>query len=107
MQYYIKFFNVKTNQLVGYYKDTGNTRISRLMNGIKYFNTKEQALEVLQDVDDGFIRDKDGHYYTAHAVVYGDSTRQPSKTIYKTRQEREEEVRNAIEAVVRQNRSND
>lgn len=107
MQYYIKFFNTKTNELVGYYKDTGTNRISKLMNGIKYFNSLDQAYETLQSVDDGFLRDKDGHYYTAHAIIYADSSRQPNKQVYKTKQEREEETLNAIETYIRQNRSED
>lgn len=107
MQYYIKFFNTKTNELVGYYKETGSNRISKLMNGIKFFNTEEEAYNILQGVDDGFIRDKDGHYYTAHAIIYGDSKRQPVKKLYKSKQEREEEMRNAIQSYLRQSDSED
>lgn len=76
MQYYIKIYNTKTNTCVGYYKDIGKTRITRYPNGMKYFNSINEALPILLDIDDSFIRDTDGHYYTCFAVIKSDSKRQ-------------------------------
>ena len=107
MQYYIKIFNKATNELVGFYKETGRNCISKLMNGIKFFNDYESALEKAMDIDEGFLRDKDGHYYTAHCIVYGDSTRQPPKEVRKTRLEREEELQDALDTFIRKNSCKD
>lgn len=103
MQYYIKIFNKTTHELVGYYKETGRNCISKLMNGIKYFNDYESALSIVRDIDEGFVRDKDKHYYTAHAVVYGDSKKQPPKQVYKTKQEKEGELEDALNTFIRKN----
>lgn len=105
MQYYIKVFNKTNNNLVGYYKETGKNCLSTMMNGIKYFNTLEEAYRVAQELDGGFIRDKDKHYYSSHAVVYGDSTRQPPKEERKSRYEKEEELKDALDTFIRKNSS--
>lgn len=105
MQYYVKIINRKTGNLVGYYKTTGRNCLSKLLNGIKYFTNLEDALEIANDLNDGFIRDRDGHYYTALAIVYGDSTRKPPKEEYKSKQEEESELEDELEAFIRQNRS--
>lgn len=105
MQYYVKIFNEKTSELVGFYKETGYNRISKLMNGIKYFSELNKALEVANELDGGFLRDKDKHYYTAYTSVYGDSTKNPSKVPYKSRQEKESELEDELETFIRKNRS--
>ena len=105
MQYYIKIFNKNTNELVGYYKETGSTCITRLPKGMKCFNTAEQALLKSLDIDEGFIRDRDGHYYTATTAVYGDHTRQAPKETYKTKQEKEVELKDALDTFIRKNSS--
>ena len=100
-QYYIKIFNTKTNKLVGYYKDKGNNNISRLKFGIKYFDDLEEVKEVCNMVDDSFIRDEDGHYYTCHAVIIGEQTDKPlKKPAYQISKEERE---NAIQTFIRQN----
>lgn len=103
MQYYIKIFNKTTSELIGYYKDTGINCITKLPKGMKYFNTKEEALSRVFDIDEGFIRDKDGRYYTGNAVVYGDHTREPKKTVYRNNNQEGDEFENAITTFVRQN----
>lgn len=105
MQYYVKIFNEKTSELVGFYKETGYNRISKLMNGIKYFSELDKALEVANELDGGFLRDKDKHYYTAYTSVYGDSTKNPPKVSYKSRQEKESELEDELETFIRKNRS--
>ena len=47
--------------------------------------------------------DKDKKYYTAYALVHGDSSRQPTKTEYKSRIQQEEELEDALNAFIRQN----
>lgn len=104
MQYYIKIFNKATSELIGYYKDTGINCITKLPKGMKYFNTKEEALSRAFDIDEGFIRDKDGKYYTGNAVICGDHTREPKKSEYRNNNNQEgDEFENAITAFVRQN----
>lgn len=103
MQYYVKIFNKETGELVGYYKETGISCISKMMKGMKYFNDIESAFAVAQELDEGFIRDKDGHYYTSHVVVYGDSTREVPKNVYKNNIEKEEEVQDALKTFIRKN----
>lgn len=105
MQYYIKIFNKNTSELVGYYKETGKNCVSRLQNGIKYWNDYEQALEIAKDLDEGFLRDKDNHYYTAHVVVYGDNEKQPPLEARKTKKEKEEELEDALNTFIRKNSS--
>lgn len=105
MQYYIKLFNLKTGELVGYYKETGRNCISKLMNGIKYFTDLDKALLVANELNGGFLRDKDKHYYTAYTSVYGDSSRQPPKVQYKSKQEKESELQDELETFIRKNRS--
>lgn len=105
MQYYLKIFNKKTNEFVGFYKETGVTNITKMPKGTKYFNTVEQALLKLVELDDGFLRDKDNHYYNCHVVVYGDSTREPTKDVYRNSQYKEEELKDELEAFIRENRS--
>ena len=103
MQYYIKIFNKTTNELVGYYKETGLNSITKLPKGMKYFNTLEEALRIALSIDDGFIRDHDGKYYTSHTIIYGDHTREPKKSIYRNSQQEGDEYENAITTFVRQN----
>ena len=105
MQYYIKFFNKTTNELVGYYKETGKNCISKIPKGIKLFNNVEDAIAIAQSLDEGFIRDADKHYYTAMTCVYGDHTKQPPKEEYKTKQQKEEELKDELEAFIRKNSS--
>lgn len=106
MQYYIKIFNKSTNELVGYYKETGLNSITKLPKGMKYFNSWKDAMIRIFEIDDGFIRDKDRKYYNCHAVIYGDHTREPSKSIYRPNyNERGDEFNDAIEAIIRQNSS--
>ena len=104
MQYYIKIFNKTTGELVGYYKETSMTCITKLPKGMKYFNNKADALDKVLDMDEGFIRDKDGKYYVGHAVVCGDSTREPSKSIYRNNRLEDDDYESAIDAFIRQNR---
>ena len=94
MQYYIKFFNMNTQEFVGYYKETGIGCITKLPKGMKYFNSLAEALMKLEEVDDSFLRDADGHYYTGKAIIYGDSTRTPQKDIYRRSINEEEERKN-------------
>lgn len=104
MQYYVKIFNKATGELVGYYKETGLNCITKLPKGMKYFNTVEEALARAIEMDEGFIRDKDGKYYTGHAVVCGDHTREPKKSIYRNSTQQEgDEYENAITTFIRQN----
>lgn len=103
MQYYVKIFNQSTNELIGYYKQTGKNCISKLMNGIKYFNTIEEALDIAMELDEGFARDKDKHYYTAHAVVFGDSSKKAPTEVKKSKIEKEEELKNELYTFIRQN----
>ena len=77
MQYYVKIFNEKTGDLVGYYKETGKSCISKLLNGARFFNTLEEARAVAEELDGGFVRDTDKHYYTSATCVYCDSKREP------------------------------
>lgn len=105
MQYYIKFFNTKTDELVGYYKETGHNCISSMMNGIKYFNSLSQAQEVANELNGGFLRDKDKHYYTAYTVVYGDSSKQSTDSEQKTDLQVKEELEDELEALIRKNSS--
>lgn len=103
MQYYVKVFNSTTHQLVGYYKETGKNCLSKMLNGIKYFNTVEEALAIAGELDGGFIRDADKHYYTGVAVVYGNSERQPPKEAVKSQNQKEEEMENELNAFIRKN----
>lgn len=104
MQYYIKIFNVEKNELLGFYKETGVGCITKMPKGTKYFNTLGEAAMRLIEVDNSFVRDADGHYYTGHAVIFGESAKTPSKDIYKRSISEEEERKNEIEAFVRKNR---
>lgn len=106
MQYYIKIFNVDKNEFVGYYKETGLCCITKMPKGTKYFNTLPEAQMRLAEVDDSFVRDSDGHYYTGHAVIFGDAKREPTKEIYRRSLSEEEERKNEIEAFIRKNRGN-
>ena len=73
------------------------------MNGIKYFDNVNDALEKALDMDEGFVRDRDKHYYTAHAVVFGDSSRKPPLEVKKSKKEKEEELQDEINAFIRKN----
>ena len=103
MQYYIKIFNKTSGELVGYYKETGMTCITKLPKGMKYFNTWQEAMNRALDMDEGFIRDKDGKYYVGHAIVYGDNKREPTQSIYRNNR-KGDEYENAIDTFIRQNR---
>lgn len=105
MQYYLKVFNLNKGTLVGYYKSTGISCISKLPKGIKYFNNKEEAIALAMDMNyNGFMRDSDGKYYTPLWVVCGDHTREPRKNTFKNQFEDEEgEKEYGIEAYLRQN----
>lgn len=107
MQYYIKFINTTTNELVGYYKETGKNRLSKLKKGIKYFDNLEDALQIAEEYDDAFLRDIDKHYYKAYTVVYGDHTREALKTPYKSKLEKESELEDELKAFIRKNSSRD
>lgn len=107
MQYYIKIYNKTTNELVGYYKETGHNCITKMQNGMKYFNDLESALNVACELDEAFVRDKDKHYYTAHAVIYGDSKRKVPTEIKKNRKQKEEELKDALDTFIRQNSNRD
>lgn len=103
MQYYLKVYNKNKGTLVGYYKSTGMSCISKLPKGIKYWNNKEEALEVARDNNDnGFMRDTDGKYYIPFMVVCGDHTREPRKNSFKNQFEKEEEdIEYGIKAYLR------
>lgn len=101
MQYYIKFYNTKTGELVGYYKEGSGSCVSKIPNGMKWFNDKKRAIEIMISVDDGFIRDKDKHYYKGQAIIYGDHSKQSNKE--KTQKEKEEELKNVLNALIRKN----
>lgn len=105
MQYYLKVFNLNKGTLVGYYKSSGISCISKLPKGIKYWNNKEEALALAYDMNyNGFMRDADGRYYTPLWVVCGDHTREPKKNTFKNQFEDEEgEFEYGIEAYLRQN----
>ena len=103
MQYYVKIFNKSTNEIVGYYKDTGRNCITKLPKGMKYFNTVKDALRALYTIDEGFIRDRDGKYYTGHAVICGDHTREPRQSIYRNTVKESEDYKDEITAFIRQN----
>ena len=105
MQYYIKIFNKTTGELVGYYKETGKNCISKMMNGIKYFDSYKEALRISDGMDEGFVRDKDKKYYIAHSIVYGDASRKRPDEIVKSKIEKEEELKNELEAFIRKNSS--
>lgn len=123
MQYYIKIFRIKPKKdeykteqqhimededpFVGYYKETGKNCVSKMLNGIKYFNSFEEAQLVANELNGGFLRDRDKHYYTAYTVTCGDSNRQIPKEIYRTRQEKESELADELEAFIRKNSSRD
>ena len=107
MQYYIKFFNDKTGDFVGYYKETGKNCVTAMPKGTKYFNTYEEAYNVLINYDGGFLRDRDKHYYTARCVMYCDSKREPKEATYLRKEYSEEEKQDAIDTIVRKSSSGD
>lgn len=104
MQYYLKVFNKNKGTLVGYYKSTGISCISKLPKGIKYWNNKEEALILAEDMNNnGFMRDSDGKYYTPFWVVCGDHTREFKKNSFKNQFENEEgDGEYGIQAYLRQ-----
>lgn len=104
MQYYVKIYNTSTNQLIGYYKEKGLGNISKMKKGIKLWDTYQEAYEIAKDLDNSFVRDGDGHYYTCLAVVYGEfklNSRMPTTNKIQS----EEERGNEVNAFIRQNRS--
>lgn len=105
MQYYLKIFNKKTGDLVGYYKETGRNCVSKLPKGIKYWNDLESAVNTMIELDDGFLRDKDKHYYGSFVCVYGDSSLKPTKEEKKTIEQEKEELADELEAFIRKTRS--
>ena len=106
MQYYIKIFNLDNSEFVGYYKETGIGCITKLPKGTKYFNDLKIAELKLAELDNGFVKDTDGHYHNGCAVIYGDAKREPTKDIYRRSLNEEEDRKNEIEAIIRQNRNN-
>jgi hypothetical protein len=106
MQYYLKVYNLNKGILVGYYKSTGLSCISKLPKGIKYFNNKDEAILLALDMNyNGFMRDSDGKYYTPLWVVCGDHTREPKKNTFKNQFEDEDgEFEYGFKAYLRQNR---
>lgn len=92
MQYYLKCYNKDKGHLVGYYRATGLACISKLPKGIKYWNNKDEATKLAEDLNyNGFMRDSDGKYYTPFWVVCGDSTREAKKNSFKNQFEAESE----------------
>ena len=100
MQYYIKIFSEDVSNdadtgnettvgsnvdvlgsdiksFIGYYKETGNTCITKMPKGMKYFNDVRSAMNVIEGLDYGFVRNEDKHYVRCRAFIYGDSKRQP------------------------------
>lgn len=106
MQYYIKILNVDKGELVGYYRETGICNITKLPKGTKYFNTLEEAMLKLYELDNSFVRDADKKYYNGRAFIYGDATRTPQKDIYKRYVSEGDERKNEIEAFIRKNSPN-
>lgn len=102
MQYYVKIFNKDTSEFVGYYKETGVGCITKLPKGMKFFNYLEEAYEKALDLDEGFLREKDGHYYTSHAIVVGDSTREVTKDPYRNSNDKESDRDDEIKTFIRQ-----
>lgn len=98
MQYYIKIFNANTDELVGYYKETGVGCVSKMLKGIKYFDCMEDALKVFKSLDDGFLRDKDGHYYKCAVSIYGNHERFSLK-----QNKKEVDPQDELNAFIRQN----
>lgn len=105
MQYFIKIYNKDLSEFLGYYKESGIGCITRLPKGTKYFNSAVEAEMVAANLCDGFVRGSDGHYYKGMAIIYGDSSRTPTKSIYRQDIMEEEERRNEIEAFIRKNSS--
>lgn len=103
MQYFIKIFNYDSGEFVGFYKETGIGCITKLPKGMKYFNDLETAFAKCQELDFGFLRERDGHYYTSCATVYGDSTREITKDTYRNSYEKEGEMNDALETFIRKN----
>lgn len=71
MQYFLKIYNTTTNELVGYYKESNRNCISKIPNGMKYFGSLEKAISKMKELDTGFVRDKDRHYYKAQVIIFG------------------------------------
>lgn len=108
MQYFIKIYNKTKGTLVGYYKEKGITNITKLPKGMKYFNSIEEALIRCNDITDGFVRDKDGHYYRSLAIIYGSDKLEPKRPAeYLLRQMTEEEKANELQVFLRQNNLNE
>lgn len=108
MQYYIKVFNQKNGNLVGFYKETGRTRVSKMKKGMKFFNRKEDALTRAIMLDDAFVRDEDKKYYKSFVAIYGDHTREKHQSGYRNQdyeEKREEEYRSEVARLIRQNYS--
>lgn len=103
MQYFIKVYNTDLSEFLGYYKESGIGCITKLPKGTKYFNDLDEARMRMADLDNGFIRASDGHYYRGMAIIYGDSSRTPSKSTYRQSIIEEEERKHEIETFVRKN----
>lgn len=102
--YYVKVINVQTGSVVGYYKDKGVNCLSKIKKGIKFWDNKQEALDVSMMLDNSFVRDEDKHYYTAHAVVIGEPGHKPkNKPIYEIQSE--EDRKYEVDAFIRQNHS--
>ncbi len=104
MQFYVKIYNTTTNDLVGYYKEKGLNNISKIKKGIKLWDTYTEAYNVAHTLNDSFVRDNDGHYYTCLAVVYGESSLCAKQKVNNNIQS-EEERSNEVGAFIRQNYS--
>ena len=107
MRYYIRIFNKQTSKFVGYYKTIGKNSITAMPNGMKLFDKLEDAEYMANELNDAFLRDKDKKYYNAYTVIIGDSSKEPPKEITKTKQEKEEELEDALETFIRENRGRD
>lgn len=103
MQYFIKVYNADLSEFLGYYKESGIGCITKLPKGTKYFNDLDEARMCVADLDGGFVRASDGHYYRGMAIIYGDATRTPSKSTYRQNIIEEEERKHEIEAFIRKN----
>lgn len=104
MQFYVKIYNTTTNELVGYYKEKGLNNISKMKKGIKFWDNYNEAYEIASCLNNSFVRDCDGHYYTCLAIVYGEACLN-SRTKTTNNLQSEEERNDEIGAFIRQNYS--
>ena len=103
MQYFIKFYNKDTGEFVGYYKDTGRNCITAMPKGTKYFDNIKEALLIVNELSEGFMRGKDGHWYHPYGIIYCDhkkSIKQKDINI-----ENKEDLEDELDAFIRKNSS--